>query len=90
MSLTYGVMSKDLVSIGKMDSHALDAVGIVDSKFGVVICLDPLVNQTINDTKSIEFELNTVESTVLNLLVLFIEMVEELDLSVRERRTSNC
>lgn len=60
--------------------YRFDAVGVVSCKLGVVGGLDAFIDDSVYDTKGVELELDTVESAVGDLLVLFIEVVEELEL----------
>lgn len=61
-----------------MSPYTLDSIGVVDGKFGIETRLDTQVDEAIDYPKGIELELNTVDGTVCNLLVFFIEVVEEL------------
>ncbi len=55
----------------------LDAVGVVDSEFGVVAGLDGLVDDTVYYTQRVELHGVTRHATIRNLEVLIIEVVEE-------------
>ena len=55
----------------------LDAVRVVDSKLGVVRCLNVLVDDTVSNTQSVEVELDTRNGSVGDELVLVVEVVEE-------------
>lgn len=59
--------------------YRFDAVGVVSCKLGVVRGLDGFIDDSVYDTKGVELELDAVESAVGDLLVLFIEVVEELE-----------
>lgn len=61
-----------------INPYALDSIGIIDGKFGIETRLDTQVNEAIDYPKGIELELNTIDSTVCNLLVFFIEVIKEL------------
>jgi len=55
----------------------LDAVGIVDSKLGVVLCLDRLIDDTVDYTERVEVHLVARHASVLDLQVLVVKVGEE-------------
>lgn len=67
-----------MFQLNDISPYALDSIGVVDGKFGIETRLDTQVNEAIDYPKGIELELNTIDSTVCNLLVFFIEVIEEL------------
>ena len=64
--------------LNDMNPYALNSIGVVDGKFGIETRLDTQVDKAIDYPKGIELELNTIDSTVCNLLVFFVEVIEEL------------
>lgn len=50
----------------------------MNGELGVVRSLNGFIDNSIDDTKGVELELNSLDRTIGNLLVFFIEMVEEL------------
>jgi hypothetical protein len=67
-------------------THSLDAVGVVHGEFGVVTGLDSFVDDSVYNAEGVEFKLDAFVSAVGDLLVLFVEVVEELRLLDREER----
>lgn len=67
-----------MFQLNDINPYALNSIGVVDGKFGIETRLDTQVNEAIDYPKGIELELNTIDSTVCNLLVFFIEVIEEL------------
>ena len=55
----------------------LNTIGIVDSKFWIVRCLDFLGNDTIPNAKSVKDKLSAVRCAVGDHFVLFVEIVVE-------------
>lgn len=45
-------------------TYSFDAVNVVTGEFWVVRGLDRFINQTIDDSESVEFELNALHSTI--------------------------
>ena len=64
--------------LNDINPYALDSIGVVDGEFGIETRLDTQVNEAIDYPKGIELELNTIDSTVCNLLIFFIEVIKEL------------
>lgn len=50
----------------------------MNGELGVMGSLNRLIDDTVDDTQGVEVQLHTVNSAVRNLLVFFVEMVEEL------------
>ena len=50
----------------------------MNGELGVMGSLNRLIDDTVDDTQGVEVQLHTVDSAVRNLLVFFVEMVEEL------------
>lgn len=71
-------MCKRIPHFDDINPYALNSIGVVDGEFGIETRLDTQVDEAIDDPKGIKLELNTIDSTVCNLLVFFIEVVEEL------------
>jgi hypothetical protein len=65
-------------------SYSLDAVGVVHGKFRVVAGLDSFVDDSVYNAEGVEVKLDAFVSAVGDLLVLFVEVVEELRLLDRE------
>lgn len=61
-----------------LKTYSLNAIAVVHGKFRVVLGLNSFVDDTIDDTQSVEVELNAILGAVGNLKVLLIEVIEEL------------
>lgn len=60
----------------------LDAVGVVDGEFGIVVGLDGLVDHAVDDSERVEVERDSFGLSGFDLFVLFVEIVEELAVTV--------
>lgn len=57
--------------------HSFDAIRVVDGKFWIEWCLNDLVDDAIANAKSIENEFSAAGIAGVDLLVLFVEVIEE-------------
>jgi hypothetical protein len=68
-------------------AYCFNTIGVVNGKFGVVRSLDGFIDDTIDDSEGVELKLNTLDGAIGNLLVLFVEVVEELLILVQVEAT---
>lgn len=69
-------------------TYCLNAIGVVNGELGVVRCLDGFIDDSIDDSKGVELKLDSFDGSIGDLLVLFVEMVEELLMSDHVEATS--
>lgn len=50
----------------------------MDCELGVMGSLNRLIDDTVDDTQGVEVQLHTIHGTIRDLLIFFVEMVEEL------------
>lgn len=54
-----------------------DTVGVMDGKLRIIRSLDELIDDTIADAEGVEIKAGSIYGTILNALVLIIEIVEK-------------
>lgn len=58
--------------------YRFNAVCVVNSEFRIMGSLDRFIDDTVYDSKSVEFKLDAINRSIGDFLVLFVEMIEEL------------
>lgn len=66
------------VTVCRSRTYRFDAIGVVSGELRIVRGLDSFIDDSIDDSEGVEIELNAIHGAVGNLLVLFIEVIEEL------------
>lgn len=67
-----------LLLLAVMELYRFNAVSVVSGELRIVRSLDGFIDDTIDNSEGVEVELNAIHGATGNLLVFFIEMVEEL------------